>query len=342
LRLAHAAKERNVPIVLTYHTPTVTCQRGTLMRWGKNVCDGVLRRTTCTACTLHGHGIPRPLALGAGSLPPALGGLLEKSHLSGGLWTALRMSDLVALRHAATRSLLAIVDRVVAQCRWAKQMLIANGVEEYKIIGSPQGIEVPSEPARRPKREPDGSLKVAFFGRLAPEKGPEILLEALRLLPELRLSLDVFGVVQGGDDAYADKVRSLIAEDRRVGLQEPLPREVVIEHLAWFDVLAVPSQWLETGPLVVLEAFAAGVPVIGSSLGGIRELVRDEVNGLLVAPDSVHAWAQALLRLATEDGLIERLASGVCPPRHIDDVADDMASLYANLALRPRKNNLAR
>ena len=57
--------------------------------------------------------------------------------------------------------------------------------------------------------------------------------------------------------------------------------------LSRIDVLAVPSQWLETGPLVVLEAFAAGTPVIGSDLGGIRELVSDGRDGLLVPHDDV-------------------------------------------------------
>ena len=54
-----------------------------------------------------------------------------------------------------------------------------------------------------------------------------------------------------------------------------------METIRKYDALVVPSVWLETGPLVVLEAFAAGVPVIGSRLGGIAEMVRDGVDGLL-------------------------------------------------------------
>src|SRR5207249_11023510 len=61
-----------------------------------------------------------------------------------------------------------------------------------------------------------------------------------------------------------------------------------------FDTLAVPSVWFETGPLVVLEAFAAGIPVVGSNIGGISELVTDGASGMLVEAANVNAWAKAL------------------------------------------------
>ncbi len=75
-----------------------------------------------------------------------------------------------------------------------------------------------------------------------------------------------------------------------------------------YDVLAVPSQWLETGPLVVMEAFAAGVPVLGSNLGGIGELVTSGVDGLLVEPASIVAWRTALEALCRDRELLSGFA----------------------------------
>ena len=110
---------------------------------------------------------------------------------------------------------------------------------------------------------------------------------------------------------------------------EPVPAEQVAETLSNYDLLAVPSQCLETGPLVVLEAFAAGLPVLGSDLGGIVELVEDGVNGLLVGPyASVDAWAGAFETLVRSPELRGRLASGVRPPRGMDDVAREMLGVY--------------
>jgi len=91
----------------------------------------------------------------------------------------------------------------------------------------------------------------------------------------------------------------------------------------------VPSQLLETGPLVVLESFAAGVPVIGSALGGIAEKVVGGVNGLLVSPhDSVQAWQDVLGRCAGDRALLQRLRTGIAPPRSLEAAAREMHELY--------------
>jgi glycosyltransferase involved in cell wall biosynthesis len=93
---------------------------------------------------------------------------------------------------------------------------------------------------------------------------------------------------------------------------------------------------LETGPLVALEAFAAGVPVLGANLGGIAELVRDGVDGILVAPDDPVAWATTIRQLADNRQVIGVLRTGIAPPRTMDGPADDMAKLYA--VILPRKS----
>jgi len=108
----------------------------------------------------------------------------------------------------------------------------------------------------------------------------------------------------------------------------PIAARDAVSTLAWYDALAVPSHWLESGPLVVYEAFAAGIPVIGSRLGGIAELVRDGLDGVLVQPGSQEAWADALQRLAKTPGLIERLRAGVARPRTMADVAGEMNGIY--------------
>src|SRR5205807_8619547 len=114
LRTVDEAQRRGIPVVFTYHTPTVSCQRGTLMRWGREVCDGVLDLDRCVPCTLHGLNLPRPLAGVVGHVPKRAGKALATAGLSGGPWTALRMRDLVDRRHASIYSLMTRVDHVVA------------------------------------------------------------------------------------------------------------------------------------------------------------------------------------------------------------------------------------
>jgi glycosyltransferase involved in cell wall biosynthesis len=111
----------------------------------------------------------------------------------------------------------------------------------------------------------------------------------------------------------------------------PVPHGEVGAFLSELDALAVPSQWLETGPLVVLEALASGAPIIGSDLGGITELVRHNSDGLLLPHDDVSAWTAAMLRLATDHALRERLQKGIGLVRTMSDVGRETGELYREL-----------
>jgi glycosyltransferase involved in cell wall biosynthesis len=97
------------------------------------------------------------------------------------------------------------------------------------------------------------------------------------------------------------------------------------------DLVIVPSRCLETGPLVVLEAFAAGTPVLGAQRGGIAELVGNGVNGVLIPPEDPGAWAAAIAALADDRQRIAQLRAGIHPPRTMADVAHDMAEVYQTL-----------
>jgi glycosyltransferase involved in cell wall biosynthesis len=102
-------------------------------------------------------------------------------------------------------------------------------------------------------------------------------------------------------------------------LGAPLDRAGVTAALADDDVLVVPSRWYENSPNVILEAFAAGVPVVAAGHGGLAEMVRDGVDGLLFRPGDAAALAAALRRLAAEPGLLAQLGAGVRPPFGVDE-----------------------
>jgi glycosyltransferase involved in cell wall biosynthesis len=244
------------------------------------------------------------------------------------------MRELIALRHARFRDLMKEVDHVVAVCQWAKELLLRNGVPVQKVTVSRHGLPEQTV-AHQPADSLSGRerpLRVAFLGRLDPIKGTDLLIQAVLGIPDAPLQLDVFGIRQeASDGAYVCRVEALAARDPRIRLLAPLPSTKVVGLLRNYHLLAVPSRCLETGPLVVLEAFAAGIPVVGSDLGGIAELVRHGVNGLLVKPNSVHDWRRALVRLSEDRELLGRLRCGVRPPRSMEEVAGEMLDLYRAL-----------
>ena len=81
------------------------------------------------------------------------------------------------------------------------------------------------------------------------------------------------------------------------------------------------------------------MPVLGANLGGIAELVRDGIDGVLVAADDVGAWAEAIAGLSADRERIEKLRQGVRPPRTMRAVAAEMAVIYERLLTSaPRAN----
>jgi glycosyltransferase involved in cell wall biosynthesis len=338
--LAQSARSRRIPVVFTYHTPTVTCCRGTMLEWGNRVCDGEMRVNRCARCMLHGKGVPAVAGWLLGTVPETVGGLAGTAGLEGGMWTAFRGTELVGIRHAAARRFLSEdSDHIFAVCEWVRAVLVANGVPPGKITlsrqGSPYSLQVASMPAAAttPCKELSSSVRCAFLGRFDPAKGLQVLIDAMAVLPDIDLRLDVFAVAQGEEARRRQSVLlDQVRHDRRIQFMTPLDATEVVERLRCYDALLVPSQGLETGPLVVYEAFAAGIPVIGSALGGIAELVGNGENGILIdPPGSAAAWAEGIGRLTGEAGLLRKLKAAPKPFRTAEDAADDASEVYAAL-----------
>jgi glycosyltransferase involved in cell wall biosynthesis len=345
-QLTRLAKKRGIPVVFTYHTATVSCQRGTLLEWARKPCDGQVSVARCTPCTLHGLGLDPAMSGLVGRTPEAAGELIGRAGLGGGAWTALRMRSLMRRRTDHFAQLLTHVDAFVALTPWVHELLRLNGVPDSRITDSAHGvIGTWSGLPAGGSAGPGGMLRIAHLGRLEPGKGTRLLIEAVRAVPEARVALDIFGVVQNPADAgRLSELQALAAADQRIRFLPPLAHADVIDTLAGYDLVAVPSQLLETGPLVVLEAFAAGVPVLGSSLGGIADKVAHGRNGWLVEPHaSVEAWSAALSRCAADSRLIAGLRAAVRMPKTMTDVAREMRLLYVTqLACAERASGVLR
>jgi glycosyltransferase involved in cell wall biosynthesis len=330
--VAERVKASGRPLVFTYHTPTVSCVRATLLRWGREMCDGRLDAGTCSACVLDAHGVSAGLGRVVSAVGTVVGGGLEAVGAAGGAFTALRMPGLVRRQHDAVRRLFEISDAIVAPAPWVRDLLLINGVAAERIVLSRHGVTATAVERRR-SRADNPTLGLAHLGRVDAAKGTRLLLDAMARCPEARIELDIYGVSQDdGSRSLLERLEAEVRNDPRVRFLPPVPHDRVVATLAAYDAVAVPSQGLETGPLVVLEAFAAGVPVIGSDLGGIAEKVRHGVDGLLVRPfNSPARWAEVLTRAAADAAALRALGQNVREPRSADAVADEMLSVYERL-----------
>lgn len=331
--VGEGARRRGIPVVVTYHTPTVTCARGTLLLNGERECDGRLLVGRCSRCMLRLVGAPRVAADVFASTPVAIGRAVgHVAPRAGGPATLLRMPAMMARRHARVRRHLIEADRVVAPANWVAALLVAEGVRPDRVVVSPQGVSDDAASARRVPRA-GGPVRLALPARYSPEKGIHVVIAAIRAMPDVPLVLDIFGPEQGIEGRRTRQALERQASgDPRIHFGDGVGTEEARERIAAADGVVIPSQVKETGPLVLLEAFAAGVPVIGTALGGVAERVSPGHNGLLVAPGDVAGWSAALAQFCGDAALRARLASAVRPPRTMGDVADDMVRLYSTLA----------
>lgn len=322
VRWLEAARVRGIPCVYTYHTPTLACGRGTLMRWGSVTCDGVMTPLRCAACSLHGLGVSKLMSWGLAVASPVAQALSVR--------VPFRIWPLMQRRTSAVHQWLGGMTRVVALCQWGREVMLRNGVPVERLNVVRHGL---AGGGRRGDvemgRRGDGEiLRVAFFGRLDQTKGLHVLVEALRLVPELKLELHCHLIRDESAEAAMNPLLNQMKLDSRVHLHPPVSSDDVVRTMSGYDAVAVPSIWLETGPLVVLEAFEAGVPVLGSRLGGIAEWVTHEENGLLMPAGDAEAWARGLERFCADAELRDSLRAGVRPPPRMSAVAARMLEIY--------------
>jgi colanic acid/amylovoran biosynthesis glycosyltransferase len=171
---------------------------------------------------------------------------------------------------------------------WEKLRIVHCGVD-------PNAFEV--------RRHEGRGGQLLFVGRLAAVKGLQILLEVLARLEGV--TLDIAG--DGPDlPLLQEKVRALNISSRVkfLGYQS---QQQVRKLLKQAD-LFVTSSFAEGVPVVLMEAMAAGVPVVATRIAGIPELVRDGHSGLLVAPGDVNEMANAVDRLLADPELRNRFA----------------------------------
>jgi len=326
------AARLGIPCVVTMHVPSALCMRGTMLLNDRKPCDGLIDDRRCGVCWALDRGMPRPLA--------PLVAFLPKWDVTDSLVSRLsqRAASLLSARANAEtkarqlRSMATLSERIVAPSEWVRAALAANAVPPEKILVSGQAAS-DAFADRRPR--PLGGadrreIVIGFLGRLEPYKGADMLVRALARLPaDLPVLLRIAGV--GSDAAYARRLEAAAARDPRIRLVGLVEHEQVPQFLRDIDVLAVPSRYMETGPIVVLEARALGIPVMGADLGGISERVHDGVDGWLLPFDDPAPWAEAIREAATDRAKVARLSGNMHRARSNDDVASEMAALYRQI-----------
>lgn len=169
----------------------------------------------------------------------------------------------------------------------------------------PNGIDIDRFAQAQPAALPPGR-RILFVGRLEPRKGFEVAVRAFALLCARYSDLKMI-VVGAGPSARAVEAVPAVIRQRIIMLGEVDDRELPSIYAA-ADVFIAPATGSESFGTVLLEAMASGRPIVAADIDGYREVVRAEVEALLVRPRSADALTSAVVRLLDNPSLAARLS----------------------------------
>lgn len=239
-----ACRDSGVPVVQTLHNYRLICPGALLQRDG-HPCEDCVGTTLLPALV---HRCYR------GSLPAtaALVWMLARNR-----WTGTYRT---------------LVNRYIALTGFAADRLIAGGLPRERLAVKPNFLPDPPAPG-------SGAGGYAVYtGRLSAEKGVRTLLEAWKALGHIKLKIL-------GDGPLRQELESTA---RNTGLNVEflgfLPRDRILEEIGQAVLQVVPSEWYEGFPMVILEAYACGTPVVAARIGSLDEIVIDGITGKKFSP----------------------------------------------------------
>jgi glycosyltransferase involved in cell wall biosynthesis len=196
--------------------------------------------------------------------------------------------------------------------------------ESFKVVHC--GLDLDRYPYRQPRLQVERLFCVA---RLSPEKGLTFLIQALKLLINRGIQLDL---ALAGDGPSTGRLKDLARElgvSDRIQFLGYLPEDDVVRELQKSDLFVLPSL-VEGLPVSAMEAMAVGVPVIATNIAGTSELVEHGKSGILVRPSDAHALAEAISSLI-ENYEFRRNAAELARKKVVAEfkIDDETAKLHA-------------
>ncbi|MGI9430345.1 MAG: glycosyltransferase [Bythopirellula sp.] len=204
--------------------------------------------------------------------------------------------------------------RLIAVSPSLKRLMEQAGFAADRVNYVPNGVPAIDLPARQ---RPDGGWTLGIAALFRPRKGIEVLIEALAALRSRNVDVTLRAVGPFETPEYDFEVKQLV---ERLGVEDAITwtgfTQDIATELQQMDLFVLPSLFGEGLPMVVLEAMAAGLPVVASHVEGVPEAVRHREDGLLVEPASVSQLASAVEEIVVGDELNYQQLSNNARQRH--------------------------
>jgi len=222
--------------------------------------------------------------------------------------------------------------KIIAVSKWIQHQIEGIITQKSKIVHIPNGINF-MEYSSNNKIGNLNHPSIFFIGRLVKFKGVDILINSLLSIKKVYPTIHLY--VAGEGPQYKNLI-SLVLKNNlssNVTFMGYIDNKTKIKMFTSCDVFVIPSRY-ETFGIVVLEALASGIPVVGSRTGGISEILADNTYGLLFNPFDSDDLAHKVCKLLNDDYLMDYYKhQGTVRANQFlwDDVAKDVLNLYSEL-----------
>ena len=333
-------KKRSIPIIFTLHDFWLMCPLGQLLKRDLTLSEGPNPRN-CAQCMAPELAINKGIRKGVDFLQSRIPDLHEKTRTGtflrkvftryGKFLVSLNKKNAEAeieKRIAHIREMCSLIDLFIAPSKSLREKFVDFGIERHRIHYTDYGFN--PTPFKTFSRVPSSNVRFGFTGTLIPSKGVQVLIEAFNQIQNADAELKIYGEFTPhplGFEDFRFHVQSLGKRDNIFWMGKYDNKDVARIY-AEIDVLVVPSIWYENSPLVIHEAFMANTPVITSNIGGMAELVKDGVNGLLFEVGNPADLAVKLKRIISDPTLLNQLRKNTTPVISIDEHVEEIRTLY--------------
>lgn len=326
-----AISELGYKTLMTFHLAGYSCKTGSLIHNKTDLCDGIIDLKKCSHCYLASQGYKWMSNL---IVSASLG--LNYLSINPTLWnnpagTAFGIINIFKKLKADLFSLVDYCDKVVVIAEWYRTVLLNNGIDPSKISFISQGLpsQVNNVSTNIIPYQPP--LKLIFLGRISKFKGVHLLISAISQIPAEKITLHIYGIPESND--YVDGLIRKTKAMSNVFWEGPLEQDSVVGKLREHHVLCLCSTFSEMSPLVIQEAFEAGIPVIASNVYGNAEQITHGKNGLLFKFNDIVDLKRQLTSILLDPQILIKVRSERKYPRGFDNVASDYQELYKSLLI---------
>ncbi len=328
------AQSLGIKTVITLHDFWTLCPSVHLLTPRFTICNHDDGSRTCLADYYLAH--PKSVAFISAHVPKIIGkiisdttkrkiGYLIRDLSNRFIFWKQRFSNELDVRNQWMRHVTDSANKIICHRDFQKDILVRQCIlDEQHVLTLAPGVSLPL--GAKVVKVPSHNVRFGYFGNILPHKGVHILVQAFNALLDTNATLSIYGG-SSLHPTYAKSVKEMISNSK-ITMHGAYNGDSIPHLLSEIDVVVVPSICLETGPFVLWEALALGIPVIVSDKAGMKETLQKHGGGMLFTFGDVKDLERCMREVINNPSLLEKFASEIKPFKTTKEHVAAISLLY--------------